>query len=155
MIPTSAPLAQYAGYDAPLAGSSGLVRQARVALTQAEYENLNTVPKTIVPAIAGAVILPIMGWIQMQVTVAYGGSTTLALRYALGGPNVAAGGAPVLTAPATVGSNFVPTQAAFSSASPPFPTGSPLLLTGNAALGGGTLVSITMFLRYVVMFGGL
>jgi len=127
--------------------------QRVVTVTQAEYENLNTVAKTLVPASAGNILLPVFCYVQVQVTLGYGGNTVLAVRNALGSPSFVIAQTPNVTAIATV-SVFMPgTGAVFSTAAPPVPVGSPLVLTGNAALGGGTIAKCRATIGYVLISG--
>lgn len=56
------------------------VLRARVSLTQAEFENLNASPKTLIAAVPGCIIRPIAGLVQVTIASAYGGANTMSMQ---------------------------------------------------------------------------
>jgi hypothetical protein len=125
------------------------LRVSRFALTQAQYENLNTVPVVILAGTPGRVYLPLLVAIRLAVTAAYGGSSVLGVRLSAGGPTLVASATPDMTAIAVINSYMSGGSSGHSSLSEPDPAGADLLLTGSAAIAGGTIASCTGLIVYV------
>jgi hypothetical protein len=132
------------------------VLEVVIDLTETEYENLNTVPKLLVAGIPGVILRPLIAQVQINVTVAYAGSTTLFIRHGgLTGVSLVNTITPVMTAIARVSGQTNSTAGLFSSAAGNYPTGLGLVLTGSALLAGGTITVCQVWLSYMVVPNGL